>query len=152
MASPAWSRGEELFLPGCRILHFPLLNLIGFLCTQLSACPGLAEGSTAFWCVSHSSQLCIISKLAEGALHPFIQLMDGGVKRDRAQYQPHGTQLATGLQPDCATDGNTLSSVSHTVLNPSHCPLIYIALPKLTYKLILPPILQLTFQFSASTQ
>jgi len=30
------------------------------------------SGSTAFWCINHSSQLHIVSKLAEDALYPFI--------------------------------------------------------------------------------
>ncbi|PKU41353.1 hypothetical protein llap_8340 [Limosa lapponica baueri] len=31
---------------------------------------------TAFWCVSHSSQFCVISKLAESRLCPFIYVID----------------------------------------------------------------------------
>jgi len=34
------------------------------------------NGSTASQCISHSSQHCIISKLAEGGLYPFIQVID----------------------------------------------------------------------------
>jgi len=46
---------------------------------QVPLCPAFQpvqvslNGSTAFWCMHHSSQLCIISKLAEGTLltlHP----------------------------------------------------------------------------------
>ncbi|XP_021237191.1 uncharacterized protein LOC110390262 [Numida meleagris] len=44
------------------------------------------NGSTAFWCVNHSSQLCIINKLAEDALCPFIQVTDEGVKQVQMQY------------------------------------------------------------------
>jgi len=40
------------------------------------------NGSTAFQCVRHSSQLCIISKLAEGGLYPFIQVADEDVEQD----------------------------------------------------------------------
>jgi len=36
----------------------------------------LLNGSTAFWCIHHSSQFCVISKLAEGTLSPFIQVID----------------------------------------------------------------------------
>jgi len=43
------------------------------------------NGSTAFWCVSHSSQLCIISKLTEGGLYPFIQVIDEDVEQDLTQ-------------------------------------------------------------------
>lgn len=34
------------------------------------------KGRTAFWCVSHLPQFCIICKLAEGDLCPFIQVFD----------------------------------------------------------------------------
>jgi len=36
----------------------------------------LLDGSTAFWCTSHSSQFWVISRLAEGTLRPFIQVTD----------------------------------------------------------------------------
>jgi len=41
----------------------------------------LLNGSPAFWCVSHSFQLCVSSKLAEGALYPFTQVTDEDVKQ-----------------------------------------------------------------------
>mgnify|MGYP001852876589 CR=1 FL=1 len=34
------------------------------------------NSSTTFWRVIHSSQLCIVSNLAEGALYSFIQVID----------------------------------------------------------------------------
>ena len=43
------------------------------LCPIFQSIQVLLSGSTAFWCVSHSSQLCIISKLAEGGLHLFTE-------------------------------------------------------------------------------
>ena len=46
----------------------------------------LFNGSTAFWCVRHSFQLCIISKLAEGELYPCIQVIDEDIEQDQAQY------------------------------------------------------------------
>ncbi len=47
------------------------------LCPALQPVQISLNGSTAFWCVSQSSQLCIITKLAEGALNPFIQVIGG---------------------------------------------------------------------------
>ncbi|PKU35805.1 hypothetical protein llap_13892 [Limosa lapponica baueri] len=41
---------------------------------------------TAFWCVRHSSQFCGISKLAEGTLYPFIQVIDEYIEEDWTQY------------------------------------------------------------------
>ena len=43
------------------------------LCSTLQPVQVLLNGSTAFWCVSHFSQLCIISKLAEGGRYPLIK-------------------------------------------------------------------------------
>ena len=40
------------------------------------------DGSTAFWCISHSSQRGIISKLAEVTLYPIIQVIDEYIKQD----------------------------------------------------------------------
>jgi len=53
-----------------------------FLPTQLSSVQVLLNGSTEFWCISHSSQLPIISKLAEGALYPFIQVTDEDAEQE----------------------------------------------------------------------
>jgi len=36
--------------------------------------------------VSHSSWVCIISKLAEGGLYPFIQVVDEDVEHDWTQH------------------------------------------------------------------
>ncbi|PKU35685.1 hypothetical protein llap_14008 [Limosa lapponica baueri] len=43
-------------------------------------------GGTAFWCVSHPSQFCVISKLAGGTFHPFIAAIDEYVEEDWTQY------------------------------------------------------------------
>jgi len=48
------------------------------------------NGSTAFWCIYHSSQFCVISKLAEGTLCPFIQVIDEEAEQDWAKYSPLG--------------------------------------------------------------
>jgi len=79
-----------------------------YCCPALQSVQALLNGNTAFRCVSHSSQLCIISKLAEGGLYPFIQVINEDVEQDQTQYQPH-TSLATGLQLDCATDRSPLT-------------------------------------------
>jgi len=68
----------------------PALALAEFhqvlLCPTLQPVQVSLDGSTAFWCIHHSSQFCVISKLAEGTLHPFIQVIDEEVKQDWAKY------------------------------------------------------------------
>ena len=56
------------------------------LCPTLQTIQVFLKGSTAFCCVSHSSQLHIISKFAEGGLYPFIQVIDEDVEQDWTQY------------------------------------------------------------------
>ena len=59
---------------------------------QVPPCPALQSvwvslnGSTALQCVSHSSLLCIISKLTEGGLYPFIQVVDEDVEQEQTQH------------------------------------------------------------------
>ena len=55
-------------------------------CLALQFVQVLLTGSTAFQCVSNSSQLCIISKLAEGELYPFIQVTDEVVEHEWTQH------------------------------------------------------------------
>ena len=56
------------------------------LCSTLQPVQLLLNGSTALRCVSHSSQLCIISKLAEGGLYPFLQVVDEDAEQDWTQH------------------------------------------------------------------
>ncbi|XP_048818304.1 protein shisa-9 isoform X3 [Lagopus muta] len=95
----------------------------------------LLNGSTAFRCVSQSSQLRIIGKLAEGGHYPLIKVTDEDVEQDRTQHRPLRNTAAyrppTGL---CTTTNDPLCSASQPVLNPPHCPLIYPTLPQLCYK------------------
>uniref|UniRef100_A0A803XRT1 CAP-Gly domain-containing protein n=1 Tax=Meleagris gallopavo TaxID=9103 RepID=A0A803XRT1_MELGA len=62
----------------------------------VSYCPALQpvqvslNGSTAFRRVSRSSQLRIISKLAEGGHCPLIKVIDEDVEQDRTQHRPLG--------------------------------------------------------------
>ncbi|PKU42626.1 glycoprotein xg [Limosa lapponica baueri] len=59
---------------------------------QVPLCPALQpvqvslDGVTAFWCVSHPFQFCVINKLAEGTFHPFIQIIDEYIEEDWTQY------------------------------------------------------------------
>ena len=64
-----------LFLMQSRILPFVELHEV-FFCPSLQPVKVPLNGSTALWCISHSSQLRIIGKLAEGALCPLIQATD----------------------------------------------------------------------------
>ena len=101
------------------------------LCPTLQPVQVSLNGSTAFWTISQSPQFCIISKLAEGTLCPFIQVIDEG-EQDRAEYWPVGNP-ASYRPPTrlCAADGSPLSSAVHSVLNPPHRPLIQSTLPEL---------------------
>ena len=62
----------------------PALALVGFhqvpLCPALQPVQVLLNGSAACQCIHHSSQFGVISKLAEGALRPIIQVIDEEVK------------------------------------------------------------------------
>jgi len=55
------------------------------LCPTLQTVLILLNGSTAFLCLSCSSQLCIISRLDEGGLYHFIQVADEDAEQDRTQ-------------------------------------------------------------------
>jgi len=56
------------------------------LCPALQPVQVLLNGSTAFRCISYSSQFCVISKFAEGTLCPFIQVIDELVEQDWTEY------------------------------------------------------------------
>lgn len=57
----------------------------------------LLNGSTSFWCVSLSSQLCsFITKLAQGELCPFIQDVDEDIDQDRLSTNSWGALLIKG--------------------------------------------------------
>ncbi|KAK4825521.1 hypothetical protein QYF61_000034 [Mycteria americana] len=46
------------------------------------------DGSTTLWCINHSSEFGVISKLAEDTLCPIIHIMNEDVKQDWTQYWP----------------------------------------------------------------
>jgi len=50
------------------------------LCPTLQPVQVTLNGSTACRCIHHSSQFGVISKLAEGILYPFIQVIDEEVE------------------------------------------------------------------------
>ncbi|PKU38778.1 rna-directed dna polymerase from mobile element jockey-like [Limosa lapponica baueri] len=60
--------------------------------SQVPLCPTLQPvqislyGSTALRRVNNFSQFCIISKLAEGTLHPLVQIIDEYIEEDWTQY------------------------------------------------------------------
>ena len=88
--------------------------------------------------VLHFSQLCIISKLAEGGLHTIIQITDRDVEQDWTQHWPLGrTTSCRSSARLCSTDDNPLSIASHPVLNTPYCPLIYLTLSKFHNKDVL---------------
>ncbi|PKU34685.1 iq and aaa hypothetical protein [Limosa lapponica baueri] len=73
-------------------VQHPALVLAEFddvpLCPTLQPVRVLLDGSTAFRCVNHPSQFCVISKLAEGTFHPFIQVIDEYIEQDWTPYSP----------------------------------------------------------------
>ena len=118
-----WCTG--LFLPRCRSLALALVELHQVpLHPTLQPVQVSLNGSTALQCISHLSQFCVISELAEGTLCPFIQVNDE-VEQDWAAYWPLGN--TTSYRPPTrlsAADDNPLSSAIQTILNPPPCPLI----------------------------
>ena len=95
----------QLFLPRCRTPLLPLLNLIRFPFTQLSSL------SRSCWMAAqpsgHSSQICIISKLAEGTFYPFIKVIVDILNKIGPSTDPWELPLATSLQVDSVTDRST---------------------------------------------
>ena len=94
------------------------------------------NGSTAFRCIHQSSQLCIISKLAEGGLYPFIQVIDEDVEQDQTQYQSLGNTNRFRPLTRLTIDHNPMSFTSQPVLSSPQCPHIYPALSMLHYKYV----------------
>ncbi|KAJ7405348.1 hypothetical protein WISP_140056 [Willisornis vidua] len=56
------------------------------LCPTLQTTEVTVNGITASRCISHSPQLCIVSKLAEGAFHASVQVIDTKVESGWIQY------------------------------------------------------------------
>jgi len=93
--------------------------------------------SAAFWHVSQSFQFCNISKLAEHALYPFIQIIDEDVEQDQIQNQTLGNSSSCRSPSRlCTADCNLLSSASQPVHSLPQCPLIYHTLPNHWYGMI----------------
>lgn len=85
----------QLFLPICKSLLLLFFNPHKFSpCPALQSVHVLFTGSTAFWCVSQSFQLCIISKLEQGGLYPLIQVIDEVVEQDPTQHRPLGNTVS----------------------------------------------------------
>lgn len=82
------------------------------------------------WCVSHSSQYCIISTLSEGRLYPIIQSSTKTSKRIRLSVDPWSTPLVIGLPLDFVSLNPSVQSVS----NPLHCLLIQPILHQCLYE------------------
>lgn len=61
---------------------------------------GASEHSTTIWRTDHSYQFCTICELAQGALCPTIQTLEGNVNLCWDHYQSLGTPLVTGFPLD----------------------------------------------------
>jgi len=70
------------------------------------------DGITPLCCISHSSQCCITSKLAEGALCSIIQIICQEVSSIGPSVEPWGTPLVTCLPLDFVPLFTTLWSQS----------------------------------------
>jgi len=83
------------------------------------------DSSMTLWCVSHSSQFRIISKLAEGTLCPITQIISKDVEKDWTQYWPP-VYTASYWPPARlrAADHHPLGMAIHPVFNAPHCLLI----------------------------
>lgn len=77
--------GEDNFLRPAD--HAPLMRPLH---TTRQHAQILLKASAAFWCVSPSSQLCVISKLGEDAVYPFLQAIDEYVKQEPDQVTTSG--------------------------------------------------------------
>ena len=105
---PHQSKGENLPHPAGHTLVNTLQDTIGLLGykdtagSQPMCCPPGHPGPflqsssptgqplTCTDVCSYSSRLCIISKLAEGGLYPFIHVTDADNEKDWIQYKPLG--------------------------------------------------------------
>ena len=83
---------RSYFSPGVGLYTCPCSSLPSSYPIQVSL-----DSSMAFRCISHSSQLCIISKLAESALCPFIQFINEDVKNKRSDPVPMPLKTTLGL-------------------------------------------------------
>jgi len=78
---------HEVVLPQVQDPALALVDLHQVpLCSTLQPVQVSLNGSTAFWCIHHSSQFCVTCKLAEGTLQLFIQVIDEEVEQDWAEY------------------------------------------------------------------
>ena len=80
-----------------------------------SSCPS----STAFRCISSSSQICVISKLAEGAFYPLIQITNEDVEQDQIQYQSPGNTTTYRCPTRLCTAEKKPSELCESASSPS---------------------------------
>ena len=108
----------------------PQVQDLVLLLAELHEVPGspflqLAEvplvGSTTLWHISHSSQFCVLSKLAQGTLCCDIQIINADDKQDWIQHGPLGYNPCH-WPPDrlCTTGHHDLDPFVQPVFNPAH--------------------------------
>ena len=86
-----WCMG--LFLPRCRTLHVPL-------CPTFQPVQVTLNGSTAFWCISHSSSFVSSANLLRVHSNSSSRSLMNKLNKTGPSTDPWGTPLVTGLQPD----------------------------------------------------
>lgn len=70
-AIPSLYWGMPLFIPQVQEPAFPFLEFqTAFLCPSLQTAKNFLQGCTVLWSISHSFQVCILSKLAAEASAP----------------------------------------------------------------------------------
>ncbi|KAK4812204.1 hypothetical protein QYF61_009096 [Mycteria americana] len=109
----------------CRTLHLALLNFMRFALAHLNPVKVPLHGTPSLQRVNRTTQLGVISKLAEGALDPTVRVVKKDVKQHHSQYQPlrnttrHWSPLGRG-----AIDHNSLSATIQPIPFPLSGPSI----------------------------
>ncbi|KAK4832141.1 LOW QUALITY PROTEIN: hypothetical protein QYF61_020881 [Mycteria americana] len=103
-----------LLWPKCRTLHLALLNLI-----QLTSAHRSSLSRSLCRAFSHTpTQLGVICKLTEGALHPLVQIIDKDVKQNWRQHRALGNTA-------CDRPPSGFNSIHHHSLGPAIQPVLY---------------------------
>ncbi|KAK4827228.1 hypothetical protein QYF61_015398, partial [Mycteria americana] len=106
-----------LLWPKCRTLHLALLNLIQLASAHRSS---LSRSLCRAFLPQpdQHSQLGVICKLTEGALDPFVQIIDKDIKQNWPQHRALGNTA-------CDQPPTTVNSIHHNSLGPAIQPVLY---------------------------
>ncbi|KAK4818679.1 hypothetical protein QYF61_017424 [Mycteria americana] len=108
-----------LLWPKCRTLHLPLLNPIQLAPAHRSSLSrSLCRALPPLRQINTPAQLGVIFKLTEGALDPFIQIIDKDIKQDWPQHRALGNTA-------CDRPPTGVNSIHHHSLGPAIQPVLY---------------------------